>query len=525
MICLIVFIAGSTISLANSTSLGELLSRSKFTIVTTESSENLAGILQTLSVNAGSFYTVSTHSSRAVELSKTDVLVIVNRQKAAEELPSLDRLVGMPSGQIEPNSVMVTVFRKPGANNGIHIMITAPDEMRLYDELNELATSTAYAESFEDSGLHIVRQYNIVPLQIVSNVDKQIAQDWIKTISKPGGDVYDWIYRPLSDFNPNSIIDSSRVFLLNSTTDINDAIKPLFPKAFADWLASNTKNSEQVAISGLVMTSGKKRRVYAFAAPGTRLLASYISKFADLSSVPEKLDVVKLSNLAPFKRLGVVVCRKNPSDIVLGGALGILNDKLISALTSLETGITFIPMQDAATLNHWENTDSSKAASSVDGNIVLQISNYQGVPVPILPDFTTPRPKKPIAPAKTDPSYTAKLKKYRSQQGNYTKLMTAWESGMRAHQKRIMDAAKQWSSLEPTLGIVSISGNLCIYGSSDQNSSPIFETQFSGSANTASVQNPSITQAFILACNKLSVELLHACVFPADLAKSEDTSK
>jgi hypothetical protein len=515
IIWLFVLFTGSTISFAYSTSLGELLSRSKFTIVTTESAEKLTGILQTLSVNAGKFYAVSSQSSRAAELSKADVLVIVDRQKAAADLSSLDRLVGIPAGQIESNAVMVTVYRKPGAGEGVHIMITAPDEKRLYDEMDSLSISTAYAEAFEDIGFNIVRQYNIVPLQIVSNVDKQIAADWITSISKPGGDIYDWIYRPLSDFKPTSIIASSRVFLLNSTTIIDEAVKPSLPKPFADWLASDTKSSEQAAISGLVISGVKKNRVYAFAAPGPRLLASYISRFNDYKSIPEKLDVTKLNDLSGFKRMGVVVCRKNTSGIVLEAALGILNDRLMSALTSLGTGITFIPMQDLTTLSHWEGTGNSKATNSVDGNLVLQISDYKGVPVATVPSFTKQKPKKPVAPAKSDPSYSVKLKNFRTQQANYLKQTSMWESSKRAHQKRIMDTAKQWSSLEPTLGIVSISGDLRIYGNSSQ--SPVFETPFSGSANTASVQNPSIIQAFVLACKDMATKMTRECVFPADI--------
>jgi len=515
IICLIVLFTDSTISFAYSTSLGELLSRSKFTIVTTESTEELANILQTLSVNAGKIYTVSSQSSRAAELSKTDVLVIVDRQKATADLPSLDRLVGIPSGQIESNAIMVTVYRKPGASEGVHIMITAPNEKRLYDEIDSLSISTAYAEAFEDTGLNIVRQYNIVPLQIVSNVDKQIAADWITTISKPGGDIYDWTYKPLSEFKPTSIIASSRVFLFNSTAAIDEAVKPSLPKPFADWLESDAKTSEQVTISGLVTSGGVKNRVYAFAAPSPRLLSSHISKFSVISSIPEKLDVTKLNDLSGFKRMGVIICRKNTSDIGLGGALGILNDRLMSALTSLGTGITFMPMQDTATLAHWEGTGNSKDSTSLDGSIVLQISDYRGVPVATVPSFTKPKPKKPVPPVKSNPSYSTKLKTYRTQQANYTKQISAWESNKRTHQKRVMDTARQWASQEPILGIVSISGNLRIYGSSNQ--SPVFETQFSGSANTANVQNPSIIQAFVLACKDMATKMIQTCVFPADL--------
>lgn len=509
---------GADFAFADPTSLAKLFSISKFDVVTTESAEKLAGMLEALNVNTGSFYTVGSHTSRAMQLSKADVLIIVDRQKAEAELPLLDRLVGIPSGQIESTTVMITSFRRPGGVEGTHIMVTAPDEKRLYNELDVLVTASAYSERFEDTGFRVIRQYNIFPMQVVSNADKQIAADWIASISKPGGDIYDWNYRTLNEFILGSNMPTNMLFVLNTAADMKDAVKPLLPKELTSWLSGSGRKSGQAVMSSPTNANRSESRVYSFAAPGTRHLVSLMSKYADTASIPEKLNITSLNDLGHFKRLGVVVCRKNSSDTVLGGALDVFNDRLVSVLANLGTGITFIPIQDVATVDQWEGKDLGKTSNQVDGFAVLQILDYQGVSTPAVTVFAKAKPRKPIAPDKTDLSYATKLKKYNARLKNYLKQLLAWESEKRTHKKHIMDVAKQWLSQEPISGVASISGNIRVFDNSSQSPSMILELQFTGSANTVNVRNPNINQAFVFACKDMAAKMCASCVFTADIS-------
>ena len=509
------------VSEADPTSLAKLFSKYQFDVITTEPTERISGFFQSLNVNVGNIYTISSYTARAMQLRKTDLLIIIDRKKVGPDFLLLERLVGITSNEVGPNSVMVTAFRRPGGSEATRIMFTAPDEKSLYHELDTMPALPAYNERFEDSGFSVIRDYNIVTLNFFMNVDKQIAEDWIANISKPGGNIYNCSYEAIDAYKPDPSGETNPVFIINTAIKVKESVMQALPKAFSQWLSSNGKYSQQAAMSGATAAAKSSNKTYAFAAPGVRHLENLLSKYEEISAVPEKLETADLIDLSHLKRLGIVVYRKNPTDVVLAGALSALNDKLAAALTNIKPGISFIPLQNPDTVVRWEEGKKTKSMDNIDGIVTLQITDYYGVSTPAMTSFSITKPTAPTIPKKTVPGYPAKLKQYKLKQKAYNKSLALWESEKRSYQRRLRDAAAQWMSQEPISGACSITGKFSVYGRVDQFEKQILELEFHASIDSNIVKTPTINLAATYASADLAGRLLSKCVFPADVDVSK----
>lgn len=490
--------------------------RSHFNVVTTEPEGKIADILRLVNLKVDNYYTIDSYKSRAMQLNKSDMLVIIDRQKAGSDILLLERLIGITANEIGPDSVLVSSFLRQGTEEGRRILLTAPDEQSLYKEMNQIFMVPELTEKFEETGFNVVRKYDVINMQVISNLDNKSVSDWITSISRHGGDVYNWTYIPAADFKLGTDTSSCYVLMLNSVLPVNDSVRSLLNKDYAGWLNSDGRFNQQAALSSIVPVNNEKVQVYAFAAPGNRHIKTLLSGYDALSAVPDTLNLGSLRDFSQIKNVGLTIYRKNPADAVLGSALNSLGEQFRSSLTGAGLGLSIDLFQDTAVLQAWEKNLGTNVYANMDGIAVLQITDYQGPSAPSITAFSLAKPKPPTAPKKTDKSYAAKLKKYRVQQKDYTKKLASWESKRLAHQQRLSSVSKQWFSQEFTSGECSISGTFRLYSNSDQGSTLLIELPFYGSANTNNVRKPSISQAFALGCRDLAVRLQRNSVFAAD---------
>ncbi|MCE5198055.1 hypothetical protein LLG39_03685 [bacterium] len=487
--------------------ISRILNEHKIHVVTTEKEDSLSKFLFDLRLKTDEPIAIAELLvNKSGFKDGESILYIIDRSKARRVIREEERLLPCKMSAIDPDQV-VLYAQKAADKNAWEILISAPNEKWLKWELERLCGSELGGLRLDERG-SILDRYRVKRLRIVSNVGKQVAQDWVTRQSKPGKDTIDWDFVPsdgkIDELDPETDV----LFLLNHAqldAKSGQVLEDL-PDDVESWCDGEASTHCWAAERQSVQSSeGDWQTVSVVVAPSERHLKMALNQYSSIESIPQTFTTSEFANLSSYREM-IVIARAGDRDNADESAVDDLAGKMTTALAN-KTGFQCVSRQDlkelvyTALMHEKDGTlDTSDIASlrrKVGTGCALAVVDLAAIDTqtsyvvnqpqcctPTYPSFSQPQPSKPSEPdpderkfglfgghrysevdgsRRNDPQFKRDHREWRRNMDDYSDAMDRWEHDKRDYENSRYDHEMDWEVSINAIQRARITGNLRIY--------------------------------------------------------------
>lgn len=501
-----------TPSVSAPVSIDRILREHKVYIVTTEKEEDLSRYwLHWRPKSVETLFLSELHMKRNNLGDGGFVIYIIDRSKTRRLTQEEEKILPCPTSAIDPDEVIIYASkygnkRDSSRQNKWDILISAPNEKWLYNELNRITDSGILGWALEERGT-LLSGYKVKRLYIVSNEPKDLADTWVKAQSSPGTNAIDWEYMSIDDYYENAGMGLDLLFLINrkKISEKTQAAINELPGDLRDWLLDSSTFSERAVIKQpLINGQGDNRVVSAIVSPCQRHLQLAAAKYKSLNAFPQGLVREKLYDLSGY---GEVVIVARPADRNSKDISPIVEDLAgkITATLGSGTGFRCVSRQDLKELIYEsllgedgslnpENTKELRSKlrtaralvvadlSALEVRTTYSAKDPNCITAPY-PSFGIPEPSKPSRPdpddrilfsghkyrvvdgsRSNDPRYKADLKHYKDHElPQYERDLREWRYKRDDYEHSRYNHSMEWVVAVESAQVARFTGNLRVY--------------------------------------------------------------